>query len=125
MSGATGETMTLRDGLVRSKNTITVQVMRDVGIRASSDSRAPWASTASKLDPVPSLALGTKPGDAHGDGIRLLDHSPARGSTASRYSSGASSTAGQGAGRIQPRHRPAARCRSARPSNCSTSCAAS
>jgi len=61
MSGASGETMTLRDGLVRSKNTITVQVMREVGIPSVVGLARAMGIDRSKLDPVPSLALGTSP----------------------------------------------------------------
>ena len=61
MSGATGETMTLRDGLVRSKNTITVQVMREVGIPSIVGLARAMGVDRSRLDPVPSLALGTSP----------------------------------------------------------------
>jgi penicillin-binding protein 1A len=61
MSGASGETMTLRDGLVRSKNTITVQVMREVGIPSIVGLARAMGIDRSKLDPVPSLALGTSP----------------------------------------------------------------
>jgi len=61
MSGATGESMTLRDGLVRSKNTITAQVMQDVGIPSVVGLARAMGVDRSKLDPVPSLALGTSP----------------------------------------------------------------
>ncbi|HKX43843.1 MAG TPA: transglycosylase domain-containing protein [Burkholderiaceae bacterium] len=59
-TGASGTMMTLREGLVQSKNTITAQVMNEVGV----DSVIAFAQAAgvhSKLDPVPSLALGTSP----------------------------------------------------------------
>jgi penicillin-binding protein 1A len=60
-SGPSGEMMTMREGLVQSKNTITAQVMNDVG----ADAVASFAQAAgvhdSKLDLVPSLALGTSP----------------------------------------------------------------
>jgi penicillin-binding protein 1A len=45
---------------VQSKNTITAQVMQDVGIDAVV-AFAQAAGVQSKLDPVPSLALGTSP----------------------------------------------------------------
>lgn len=61
MSGASGLPMSLRDGLIQSKNTITAQVAQDVGIgRIVSLARA-MGIDQSKLDPVPSLALGTSP----------------------------------------------------------------
>jgi penicillin-binding protein 1A len=53
--------MSLRDGLVYSKNTITAQVMQDVGIpRVVALAKAAGVDQ-SQLDPVPSLALGTSP----------------------------------------------------------------
>jgi penicillin-binding protein 1A len=61
MSGASGLPMSLREGLIMSKNTITAQVAQDVGIgRIVSLARA-MGIDQSKLDPVPSLALGTSP----------------------------------------------------------------
>ncbi len=61
MGGTSGMPMTLRDGLVYSKNTITAQVMQDVGIdRAVALARA-LGVDQSRLDAVPSLALGTSP----------------------------------------------------------------
>jgi len=53
--------MTLRDGLALSKNTITVQVSRDVGIPRIAALAQAMGVNRSKLDPVPSLALGTSP----------------------------------------------------------------
>ncbi len=61
MSGPSGDTMTLRDGLVYSKNTITAQVMQDVGIARVVALAKAAGVDQSKLDPVPSLALGTSP----------------------------------------------------------------
>ena len=61
MGGPSGAAMTLREGLVQSKNTITAQVMQEVGPQAVARF-ARWAGVrASPLDPVPSLALGTSP----------------------------------------------------------------
>jgi penicillin-binding protein 1A len=61
MSGPSGRMMTIREGLILSKNTITAQLMQDVGLdniaalaRASGVNRSP-------LHKVPSLALGTSP----------------------------------------------------------------
>ena len=61
MSGPSGRMMTIREGLILSKNTITAQLMQDVGLdnivalaRASGVNR-------SNLHKVPSLALGTSP----------------------------------------------------------------
>ena len=61
MAGTTGEPVTLRDGLARSKNTITAQVMQDVGVDNVVRFAKTLGVTESKLDPVPSLALGTSP----------------------------------------------------------------
>ncbi|MBT9527649.1 MAG: transglycosylase domain-containing protein [Rhizobacter sp.] len=61
MSGPSGNTMSLRDGLVYSKNTVTAQVMRDVGITRVVALAKAAGVDQSKLDPVPSLALGTSP----------------------------------------------------------------
>jgi penicillin-binding protein 1A len=53
--------MTLRDGLAKSKNTITAQLMMQVGpSRVASLARA-MGVRESRLDEVPSLALGTSP----------------------------------------------------------------
>ena len=61
MSGSSGRNMTLRDGLVYSKNTITAQVMQDVGLPAIVRMARALGIRQSKLDAVPSLALGTSP----------------------------------------------------------------
>jgi penicillin-binding protein 1A len=61
MTEATGETLSLRDGLVYSKNTITAQVAQDVGIPRIVALAKAMGVDQSKLDPVPSLALGTSP----------------------------------------------------------------
>ncbi|TFW32137.1 penicillin-binding protein 1A [Massilia horti] len=61
MSGTTGREMTLRDGLVYSKNTITAQVMRDVGLGPIVKLARDMGIRQSKLSAVPSLALGTSP----------------------------------------------------------------
>jgi penicillin-binding protein 1A len=53
--------MTLRDGLVYSKNTITAQVMQQVGPDRVVQLARSMGVRESKLDPVPSLALGTSP----------------------------------------------------------------
>jgi penicillin-binding protein 1A len=56
-----GQPMTLRDGLAKSKNTITAQLMMQVGpSRVASLARAMGVRN-SKLQEVPSLALGTSP----------------------------------------------------------------
>ena len=53
--------MTLRDGLVHSKNTITAQVMQQVGPARVAQLAQAMGVRQSKLDLVPSLALGTSP----------------------------------------------------------------
>lgn len=60
-SEATGQRMTAREGLVYSKNTITAQVMQEVGPRRAADLARRMGINQSKLDEVPSLALGTSP----------------------------------------------------------------
>jgi penicillin-binding protein 1A len=61
MTGTTGRQMTLRDGLVYSKNTITAQVMQDVGLPSIVKLARDMGLRQSKLASVPSLALGTSP----------------------------------------------------------------
>ncbi|HUF42377.1 MAG TPA: transglycosylase domain-containing protein [Verrucomicrobiae bacterium] len=60
-SASTGERLTVREGLVHSKNTITAQVMQEVGPRRTADFARRMGVNQSKLDEVPSLALGTSP----------------------------------------------------------------
>ncbi|MEO7761154.1 MAG: transglycosylase domain-containing protein [Casimicrobiaceae bacterium] len=55
------EPMTLRDGLAQSKNTITAQVMQQVGPERVVQLARALGVRESKLDPVLSLALGTSP----------------------------------------------------------------
>lgn len=61
MSGTTGALMSLRDGLIFSKNTITAQVAQEVGIPRIVALAQAMGIDQSRLDPVPSLALGTSP----------------------------------------------------------------
>jgi penicillin-binding protein 1A len=61
INGPSGSLMTLRQGLVQSKNTITAQVMQEVGPDAVVDFAHAAGVRESTLDPVPSLALGTSP----------------------------------------------------------------
>ncbi|MDP3760663.1 MAG: transglycosylase domain-containing protein [Ramlibacter sp.] len=56
-----GLPMSLRDGLVHSKNTITAQLIMQVGPRRAADLARALGVRLSKLDEVPSLALGTSP----------------------------------------------------------------
>jgi penicillin-binding protein 1A len=57
----TGEPVTLRDGLAYSKNTITAQLMQQVGPARVAELARAMGVRQSKLDAVPSLALGTSP----------------------------------------------------------------
>ena len=61
MSGTTGRRLTMRDGLVYSKNTITAQVMQDVGVAPIVKLAQDMGVRQSKLAQVPSIALGTSP----------------------------------------------------------------
>ena len=56
-----GEPMTLRDGLVYSRNTITAQLVQKVGPARVAQLAQSMGIRQSKLDVVPSLALGTSP----------------------------------------------------------------
>ena len=56
-----GQEMTLRDGLAYSKNTITAQLMERVGPARVAQLAQSMGVRGSKLDLVPSLALGTSP----------------------------------------------------------------
>ena len=61
MSEPSGEPMTIRDGLALSKNTITAQLVHDIGVpRVVAFAQAAGVDR-SPLDAVPSLALGTSP----------------------------------------------------------------
>ena len=60
-SGPSFEPMTMREGLVQSKNTITAQVMQEVGAEAVAGFAQLAGVRDAKLDLVPSLALGTSP----------------------------------------------------------------
>jgi penicillin-binding protein 1A len=58
---SSNQPMSVRDGLVFSKNTITSQLMQRIGpVHVAQLARA-MGVRQSKLDPVPSLALGTSP----------------------------------------------------------------
>ncbi|HEY9381236.1 MAG TPA: penicillin-binding transpeptidase domain-containing protein, partial [Burkholderiales bacterium] len=59
--GPSGEQISMRDGLVYSKNTITAQVMREIGTKRVVQLAQKMGVRDSKLTPVPSLALGTSP----------------------------------------------------------------
>ena len=59
--GPSGATLTLRQGLMYSKNTITAQVMQLVGPEKVALLAKALGVRQSKLEEVPSLALGTSP----------------------------------------------------------------
>ena len=61
MSGNSGRFMSMREGLVYSKNTITAQVMEEAGLPNIIHLARAIGIKQSRLDPVPSLALGTSP----------------------------------------------------------------
>jgi penicillin-binding protein 1A len=61
VSPPTYQEMTLRDGLVYSKNTITAQLMQEVGAERVARFAYAMGVRRSKLDLVPSLSLGTSP----------------------------------------------------------------
>ncbi len=61
MSGTTGRRLSMRDGLALSKNTITAQVARDVGVAPIVRLAQNMGIRQSKLQQVPSIALGTSP----------------------------------------------------------------
>jgi penicillin-binding protein 1A len=56
-----GRRMTAREGLIYSKNTITAQVMQEIGPRKTAELARRMGVNQSKLDEVPALALGTSP----------------------------------------------------------------
>ncbi|MGE5220055.1 MAG: penicillin-binding protein 1A [Chloroflexota bacterium] len=60
-SPPSGQSMTAREGLMYSKNTITAQVMQEVGPRKTAEFARRLGVNQSDLDEVPSLALGTSP----------------------------------------------------------------
>ncbi|NEX63555.1 penicillin-binding protein 1A [Noviherbaspirillum galbum] len=61
MTPASGRFVTMRDGLVYSRNTITAQVMQEAGLPNIINLARAAGIKQSKLDAVPSLALGTSP----------------------------------------------------------------
>jgi len=75
MTAPTGQRMTLRAGLAHSRNTITVQLMQQVGPKKVAQLAQSLGVRQSKLDIVPSLALGTSP-------VTLLEMVTAYGSIA-------------------------------------------
>lgn len=61
MDGNSGRSMPMRDGLVFSKNTITAQVSQEVGLQPIVRLAQGLGIRQSRLEAVPSLALGTSP----------------------------------------------------------------
>ncbi|HVO95270.1 MAG TPA: penicillin-binding transpeptidase domain-containing protein, partial [Terriglobales bacterium] len=57
----TGRLLSAREGLIYSKNTITAQVMQEVGPRKTAELARRMGVNQSKLDEVPALALGASP----------------------------------------------------------------
>jgi penicillin-binding protein 1A len=72
-----GKPMSLRTGITYSKNTITAQLMEQVGIKPVIELAKKLGVRESKLDAVPSLALGTSP-------VTLLEMVTAYASIANR-----------------------------------------
>ena len=75
VGGSTGQPMMMRTGLARSRNTITAQVMQQVGPQQVAQFARSMGIDQSKLDPVLSLALGTSP-------VTLLEMAGAYGTIA-------------------------------------------
>jgi penicillin-binding protein 1A len=75
MRASTGENVSLEDGLVHSRNAVTVQVMAQVGPKRVADFAQRLGVRDSRLDAVPSLALGTSP-------VSLLEMASAYGTIA-------------------------------------------
>src|SRR5205823_12630083 len=61
MGGPTGRTLSFEDGLVYSRNTVTAQVMEELGARKVVKFAQRAGVRESPLEAVPSLALGTSP----------------------------------------------------------------
>jgi penicillin-binding protein 1A len=76
MNGSTYEPLTLRQGLARSKNTITAQLMLDIGPQTVIRYARSLGIVKAELQAVPSLALGTSP-------VTLMELAGAYGTLAS------------------------------------------
>ncbi|HTT11766.1 MAG TPA: transglycosylase domain-containing protein [Burkholderiaceae bacterium] len=77
MGGSTGRMLTFEDGLVYSRNTVTAQVMDELGPRKVVQFAQKAGVRESPLDAVPSLALGTSP-------VTLLEMASAYGTIAAQ-----------------------------------------
>jgi penicillin-binding protein 1A len=75
MGGATGRYLTLEDGLAYSRNTVTAQLVEEIGARKVAQFAQRMGVRESPLDTVPSLALGTSP-------VTLLEMTSAYGTLA-------------------------------------------
>src|SRR5919109_1160867 len=61
LSAPSGRPMTAREGLIYSKNTITAQVMQEIGPKKTAELARKMGVNQSTLNEVPALALGTSP----------------------------------------------------------------
>lgn len=61
MAAPSGREITARDGLIFSKNTITAQVMQEVGAKKTISLARKMGIDQSRLEAVPALALGVSP----------------------------------------------------------------
>jgi penicillin-binding protein 1A len=77
MGGPTGRTLSFEDGLVFSRNTVTAQVMEELGPRKVVQFAQKAGVRESPLEAVPSLALGTSP-------VTLLEMASAYGTIAAQ-----------------------------------------
>jgi len=75
MSAPSGRMMTAREGLIHSKNTITAQVMQEIGPRKTIALARKMGVQQSELEAVPALALGVSP-------VTLLEMATAYGTIA-------------------------------------------
>jgi penicillin-binding protein 1A len=75
MDDSGGETATLEDGLIHSRNAVTAQVMEEIGVQRVPQFAQRLGVRESHLDAVPSLALGTSP-------VTLLEMASAYGTVA-------------------------------------------
>jgi penicillin-binding protein 1A len=77
MGGPTGRRLTFEEGLVYSRNSVTAQVMQEIGARKVQRFAQKAGVRESPLDNVPSLALGTSP-------VSLLEMASAYGTIAAQ-----------------------------------------
>ncbi|RJX31953.1 MAG: penicillin-binding protein [Oxalobacter sp.] len=77
LSPQLGREMTMREGLVYSRNSITAQIMQEIGPAKTAAFAQRMGVNQSKLDSVPSIALGTSP-------VTLMEMVSAYGTFANR-----------------------------------------